>query len=158
MDIFKEIMENVSSVLPKEKWEQMKEKQFHLGIFTEPYLSYMLEGKKTIESRFSKNRIAPYQQISKDDIVFIKKSGGDVVGYFTIKKIEFYDLERIPIAQIKKRYQKELCVSDSFWKLKAHSHYATLIFIDELSLLKPFSIHKKGMQTWLVSKNDALEK
>lgn len=45
----------------------------HLGVFTEPCLTYMLEGKKTIESRFSKHKIAPFYQIKKEDIVFIKK-------------------------------------------------------------------------------------
>ncbi len=34
----------------------------------------MLEGKKTIESRFSKNKIAPYEKIAKDDIVLVRKS------------------------------------------------------------------------------------
>ncbi len=32
----------------------------------------------TIESRFSKNKIMPYKQITKEDVVFVKKSSGNV--------------------------------------------------------------------------------
>lgn len=45
--------------------------KFHLGVFAEPYLALMINGMKTIESRFSKNRTAPYERIAKDDIVFV---------------------------------------------------------------------------------------
>lgn len=64
----------------------------HLGIFSEPYLTYMLDGKKTIESRFSKNRILPYNQISKEDVVIVKKFSGDVLAYFTVKEVLFFSL------------------------------------------------------------------
>ena len=32
----------------------------HLAILLEPYLKFILEGSKTVESRFSRHRIAPY--------------------------------------------------------------------------------------------------
>lgn len=122
----------------------------HLGVFTEPCLTYMLEGKKTIESRFSKRKIAPYYQIKKEDIVLIKKSSGPVIGYFTIKDILFFDLGETSIEEIKRKYQKELCVSNEFWEEKQNSNYATLIFIDKIICFEPVSIHKKGMQSWIV--------
>lgn len=125
----------------------------HLGIFTEPCLTYMLEGKKTIESRFSKHKIAPYYQIKKEDIVLIKKSSGPVIGYFTIKDILFFDLKEVSIEEIRRKYQKELCVSNEFWKEKQNSNYATLIFIDKITCFEPINVHKKGMQSWIVIQN-----
>ncbi len=35
----------------------------HLAVMHEPYLSYVLEGRKTIESRFSRHRVAPFDQV-----------------------------------------------------------------------------------------------
>ena len=32
----------------------------HVAIVNEPFLGYIKNGKKTIESRFTKNKIAPY--------------------------------------------------------------------------------------------------
>ncbi len=91
----------------------------------------------------------PYDKITKDDIVIVKKSSGNVVGYFTIKDIKFFDLNTTNIAEIKNKYNEELCVSENFWLEKQNSNYATLIFIKEIHLLKPFKINKKGMSTWL---------
>lgn len=130
--------------------EIIKKSRLHLGIFTEPCLTYMINGEKTIESRFSKNKIAPYNQISKNDIVLVKKSGGDIIAYFTIKEVLFFDLSKYSINEIRNKYEKELCVNDEFWKIKQNSNYATLIKIDKIYNLKPFHISKKGMQTWIV--------
>ena len=83
--MYDEIIENLKKQLSNNDLKKIKNKRLHLGIFSEPYLTYMLEGNKTIESRFSKNKIAPYKKISKEDIVLLKKSSGKIVGYFTIK-------------------------------------------------------------------------
>ncbi len=147
--MYNEIIKNLENQLSDNNIDKIKNKRIHLGIFSEPYLTYMLEGKKTIESRFSKNKVAPYNQITKDDIVIIKKSGDDVLGYFTIKDVLFFDLNNISIEEIKLKYNKQLCVDETFWVNKKNSNYATLIIINELFKLKPFHINKKGMQTWI---------
>lgn len=146
--MYREIIKN----LPNDIKEKIKDKKCHLGVFAEPYLTLMLDGQKTIESRFSKKRVAPFNQITKDDIVFIKKSSGNVLGYLTIKEVIFFDLNITQIDDIRKRYGKRLCVTESFWDQKKDSHYATLIIIDEVIRLDPFKINKKGMQTWIVLK------
>ncbi|MBR2008651.1 MAG: ASCH domain-containing protein, partial [Peptococcaceae bacterium] len=111
--------------------------------------TYLLNGKKTIESRISKYKIAPYNKIDKDDIVFVKKPGGDILAYFTIKEILFIELEDVNISEIKHKYNDRLCVDEKFWISKKDSKYATLIFINDLVKLQPFHINKKGMQTWI---------
>ncbi len=147
--MYDEIFNNLEKQLPISEINELRNKTIHLGIFSEPYLTYMLEGKKTIESRFSKNKIIPYNQITKNDIVIIKKSSGDVLGYFTIKDVLFFDLNTISIEEIKSKYNKQLCVDETFWISKRNSNYATLIIIDNLLKLNPFHINKKGMQTWI---------
>lgn len=144
-----EIFENLEGQLSRRDLEEIKKKSVHLGIFTEPYLTLMLEGKKTIESRFSKNRIAPYEKVDKGDVVIVKKSGGKVVAYFIVEDVMFFDLNKTPIGDIKEKYGSKLLVTDEFWALKQNSNYATLINIGELVNLKPFSVKKKGMQTWI---------
>lgn len=150
--MYNEIKEELSKQLSKDEYTKLENKTWHLGIFTEPCLSYMMIGKKTIESRFSKNKIVPYNKITKDDVVFIKKSGGNILGYLTIKEILFFDLNITSIFDIRKKYAKELCVDESFWEQKKDSNYATLIIIDSIVKLQPFKINKKGMQTWLILK------
>lgn len=144
-----EILSNLKQQLDKDVYDVMSGKNIHLGVFSEPCLTYMLNGKKTIESRISKNKIAPYQKILKDDVVIVKKSGGEVVAYFTIKDVKFIDLKEVSINEIKDKYNKELCVSEEFWEEKRDSSYATLMFIDKLVKFEPFKIKKRGMQTWV---------
>lgn len=152
--MYKEIIENLKQQLSQEELNKMTKSNIHLGIFTEPYLTYMLEGKKTIESRFSKNKILPYNEISKNDIVIVKKSSGNVVAYFTIKEVLFFNLKETPINEIKNKYGKELCVEENFWLSKKDSNYATLIIIDNIVKLNPFHINKKGMQIWIKLKKE----
>lgn len=106
--MYDEIINNLKKQLPISELNKLKGKNIHLGVFSYPYLTYMLEGKKTIESRFSKNKVAPYNQITDDDIVIIKKSSGDVLGYFTIKNLLFFDLNTISISVVLNHYHQLL--------------------------------------------------
>ncbi len=150
--MYDEIIENIKTQLSPNELENIKQSTIHLGVFTEPYLTFMLDGKKTIESRFSKNRILPFEHIGKSDIVFLKKSSGNVVGYMTIRDILFIDLTKTSLEEIKHKYGNRLCVDESFWQAKRDSKYATLLFIDKITKLAPFHVTKKGMQTWLIVK------
>ena len=147
--MYDEIIQNLAKQISSEDLEILKGHDFHLGVFSEPYLSCMLDGKKTVESRFSKNKILPYKGICKDDIVIVKKSSGDILAYFTIKDIKFFDLRKDKIEEIKVKYNKQLCVDNEFWINKQNSNYTTLIFIDKIVKLKPFHINKREMQTWI---------
>lgn len=147
--MYEEVINGIKKQVSTQELELIKNSELHLGVFSEPCLTYMLEGKKTIESRFSKKKCLPWNGIDPKSIVFVKKSGGDVVAYFKIKEIHFFDLEEYKIENIKKKYSRELCVDDNFWELKKNSKYATLIFIKEIVKIKPFKVTKKGMNTWL---------
>ncbi len=146
------MLEQILEHLKKEEIIKIKSKTIHLGIFAPPFDAYILNGQKTIESRFTKNKVLPYQKVKEDDIVFMKKSSGPIIAYFTVKKVLFFDLTKTPIETLKEKYNQELCVNEEFWLQKANSRYATLIWVKDLVLVKPFKISKKGMQTWLVLK------
>ena len=144
--MYQEIIDKIKQQIDLD-WEN---KTIHLGVFSEPYLTYMLKKEKTIESRFSKNKIAPYNKVKKEDIILVKKSSGNVVAFFTVKEIIQYNLNEVAIEEIKSKYQKQLCLEDKFWNQKRNSNYVVLIKIDEIKVIEPFSIPKKGMQTWIV--------
>ncbi len=148
--MYNEILKCLQEQIEQQEWEKIKNKTYHLGVFIEPYLTYMLNGKKTIESRFSKNKIMPYNQIFKEDVVIVKKSSGNIVAYFTIKEVLFFNLNETSIEEIKAKYNKQLCVDENFYFSKRNCNYATLIVIDQIKKINPFPIKKKGMQTWVV--------
>lgn len=54
--MYEEIIKKLKQQLPNEKLDEIKKHNIHLGVFAEPYLTYILEGKKTIESSLVKIR------------------------------------------------------------------------------------------------------
>lgn len=125
----------------------------HLAIFKGDGAEKILSGSKTIESRFSRGKIAPYGAISAGDLVYIKKSGRDLIGQFKVKKVIFYDgLGVEDIGEIKEKFGKELAVDEGYWKGKENAKFGTLIFIGESSrfLTSPIKLKKKDLRGWAV--------
>src|SRR2546425_6317559 len=65
----------------------------HLAVLVEPYLQFILDGQKTVESRFSVHRCAPYQRVHRGDVVLLKQAGGPIVGLCQIANSWFYRLD-----------------------------------------------------------------
>lgn len=122
----------------------------HLAVFHEPYLGYILDGKKTVESRFSINRISPFGRVSDSDIVLLKRASGPICGACTISRVWNYDLTEIDIDFIKQRFSKRLCLtSTDFWGKKTTANYATLMLIESVFQFVPFSINKRDRRSWI---------
>lgn len=129
--------------------------QYHLAILTQPWLELILDGKKTIESRFTKIRCAPYAKIDIGDIVYLKESGGPVKGQFTASEVETYtDLTLEMLNEINRCYHRDIFVDSQFqefWKKWSASKYATLIHVDNVIAYKnPFPFPKKDARAWVV--------
>jgi ASC-1-like (ASCH) protein len=142
------------SVSNKSFWEEKfssNSHQLHLGIFIEPYLTFILEGRKTIESRFSINRCAPYKKVKNGDILLVKASGGNVVAIAEIQRNWSYILDEQSWEEIHE-FKDALCIIDpKFWEQKKKASYATLMqLINVESLQKPFKFHKRDRRGWIV--------
>src|SRR4051794_23702908 len=81
----------------------------HLAVFVEPYLDYVLSGRKTIESRFSVVRCPPYRRVQPGDAVLLKASGGPVVGLCQVRQTWFYRLDPDSWQFIRKEFTEALC-------------------------------------------------
>lgn len=124
----------------------------HLAIFIGDYIEKILTGEKTIEGRFSIDKILPYGQVKKGDIIFLKQSGGMIVGEVEADNVLYYEgLNAEAIGKIRKEYNQELCAADGFWQAKANSHYVTLIFIkNPKRYLAPMRSKKHDRRAWVV--------
>lgn len=124
----------------------------HLAIFTGDLAEEILIGVKTIESRFSKAKIAPFGLVSAGDIVYIKPTGKDIVGQFEVDKVIFYDGLTVPdVEKIRLEYGDKIAADREFWKGKRGSKYASLIFIKQSTrfLVSPVKIEKKDQRGWM---------
>lgn len=121
----------------------------HLGIFTEPYLQAIYEERKTMESRFSKNRIAPYDRIASGDLVLVKRAVGAVEAAFTVGAVRQYRLPETPLENLRAAYGAALCADEAFWRCKAESRCAVLLEIRGLVRFAPFRVEKRGRAAWV---------
>ena len=75
---------------PIPDWQLITERKginimkYHLAILTPGWIDLILDGSKTIESRFTKVRCAPFGKVHEGDSVYLKESGGLVKGMFRV--------------------------------------------------------------------------
>jgi hypothetical protein len=125
----------------------------HLGIFREPYLTYIMEGKKRIETRFAKRPCAPFERIAAGDVVMLKPVGGDVVALCEIQQVWFYRLDAEAFAFIKDRFGKLICPADgSFWTERESKNVATLMLVKNVLPINKVQIKKRDRRGWVVYK------
>lgn len=123
----------------------------HVGVFIEPYLQLVLDGKKTLESRFSINRTAPYGKVVDGDLLLLKRSGGPIVGICQIAHAWSYELDAAAWDTLKTQHARELCIqSPAFWEQKRHANYATLMQVRHVRPIEPaIAFVKSDRRGWL---------
>lgn len=123
----------------------------HLAILVEPYLQYIVEGRKTIESRFSRNKTAPWKRVRRGDVILLKRSGGPIVGYCEVSEVMYFQLDPGVLERIKDEHGREICAPDEFWKDKEKSSYATLLRIKNvIQLSTGIMLKKNDQRAWIV--------
>ncbi len=123
----------------------------HLAVFIEPYLSYVMQGRKTVESRFSQRRYPPYGRVSQGDLVLIKKSGGPIVGVCEIGDVWYYQLDPDSWAELRNSFTTALCAQDpAFWEARAAASFATLMRVTAVQPLNPIVCTKRDRRGWIV--------
>lgn len=122
----------------------------HLAIFVEPYLSAVLDGRKTVESRFALHKCAPYKRVETGDIILLKKSGGPVVGITLAAGRHFYELEAGDLKQIRREYStKMFAEDDEFWSSRANKRFATLIDLTDTVRIDEMTVEKRDRRGWV---------
>ena len=124
----------------------------HLAILLEPYLQYILDGTKTVESRFSKNRIAPYNMVEPGDVVLLKKvAAKSISGVCVVRRVWFYQLNPETWSQIRDGFSKALRADDpSFWNRRETAQFATLMRIAEVYPLPYIEVPKRDRRGWVI--------
>lgn len=120
----------------------------HIACMVEPYLGYILEGKKTIESRFSKPLIPPYQRVTVGDVVLLK--AGAVTASFRVASTEFIELNGREFNRLIVDYGDAICADGEFWAARADKRYATLLGISDVRQLTPLKVDKRDRRGWMV--------
>lgn len=123
----------------------------HIAIMRQPLFDMVLNKQKTIESRWSQNKIAPYGKIKVGDEILFKETGKDVIATTIVKDVKFYELTPEIADNIKLKYGKEIC-TDKFdnWETYRNKKYCTLIWLDDIKTIEPLKVKKSNGAGWLI--------
>ncbi|HAM96826.1 MAG: hypothetical protein US29_C0030G0009 [candidate division WS6 bacterium GW2011_GWF1_36_8] len=107
----------------------------------------IINGTKTIESRWYVNKTKPWNSIKVGERVFFKNSGEPITVSAVVSKVlQFDNLDETQFRNIMKEYGDGIQVIereyDEYYQSK---NYCILVFLKDVKQLeKPFNISKKG--------------
>ncbi len=138
-------LENLSASAPPQF-------SIHLAVLLEPYLRFILDGSKTVESRFSKNRIPPFRSVEQGDVILLKRAAASAIsGVCVVSRVWFYQLDVDSWDEIRDRFTVALRAEHpSFWEQRETAQYATLMRISEVQILPPIEVPKRDRRGWVV--------
>jgi hypothetical protein len=125
--------------------------QAHIAVMREPYLSYVLAGRKSIESRFTRVQAPPYGRVRADDVLLLKQVAGPVTALATVVAADFYVLDPPTFQRLRDRFAAALCASDpQFWDERRDARFATLLRLGEVLPIAPLAVDKRDRRGWVV--------
>ena len=123
----------------------------HLAVLLEPFLQHVLEGTKTVESRFSVRQAAPYGRVKAGDVLLLKRVGGPVVGMCEVANVWQYDVDPESLSELRSEFAAALCAQDpEFWDERSSASFATLMRLRNVRLLPPIRVEKRDRRGWVV--------
>ena len=126
----------------------------HIAILRQPFFDMVLNGQKTIESRWSMHRVAPYNKINIGDEILLKETGKDVTAKAIVKDVKFYELTPLIAEKIRKEYNKQIGI-DYFedWYSTTQKKYCTLIWLDKVNKIEPIKVPRSNGAGWIIFKD-----
>jgi hypothetical protein len=122
----------------------------HLAILVEPWLSRILHGSKTIESRWSQRKTVPYGAVAVGDVILLKAASGPIRGICEVAETWFFDIETTGLQVIRDRFGEAIGGDEAFWKSVEGSRYVTLVAVREARTLAPIACPKRDRRGWVV--------
>lgn len=108
----------------------------HLAILHKRYLDAILDGRKTIESRLSRTRRAPFGCVRAGDVVYFKESGGPVRALARVARVRsIAGLTPTRIESLRRAHGGAIGAEAGYWRSKRASRYATLLWLRDTAAL-----------------------
>ncbi|MDD4157739.1 MAG: hypothetical protein PHY08_14340 [Candidatus Cloacimonetes bacterium] len=122
----------------------------HIAILRQPFFDMILNGSKTIESRFSFNKVVPYEKVNIGDEILLKQTGKDVTAKAIVKDVEYYELNPKIVEEIRLKYGKVIG-TDKFedWEITKAKKYCTLIWLTGVKRIEPIKVPKSHGAGWM---------
>lgn len=125
----------------------------HLAIVDSHTLTMILDGNKTVETRFSLTKSAPFGRIKPGDIILFKISGGAIAGVARASRVKSYcDLTEDLVQFLEEQFNDAIQAKRDYWQKKKTARYGTLVELTDVRKARPTSMpfKKKDKRGWVV--------
>ncbi len=123
----------------------------HLAILQQPYLDMIIDRTKYIESRFSKNRVAPYGIVQEGDVLVLKKSSGPIMALARVGQVEYFEnLARGDLETYVENRADGLQISSDWLEKKRNSNYISFFHIQAVRRIPDTPLQKTDRRPWVV--------
>ncbi|MCC7146360.1 MAG: ASCH domain-containing protein [Phycisphaeraceae bacterium] len=132
----------------------------HVAILLPRYLSLILAGRKTIESRLTRSKRPPFGCVAAGDVIYFKRSGGPYQAKAVVERVRYFsNLTPAGVRQIHRQFGSLIGGEPAYWQSKSTSRYATLIWLKNVQPVHAGpAIPSSGWQAWWVLKDSASTK
>lgn len=114
----------------------------------------VLSGEKTIESRWSMKKVAPYDKVKVGDELLLKRTSHDVTATAIVKDVKYFDLTPQIADEIKAKWNKEIGIYKfENWNLYRNKRYCTLIWLEDVKQIEPLKVKRSNGSGWIVLKD-----
>lgn len=127
----------------------LQQNDIHIAIMRERFYRAIIDGTKTVESRFSRNRCAPYQTVTEGDVIMFKKTCEPITALSKVESVWYFDLRETPLESIVESYADQIAADDEFWDQKSHCAYASLMLLTDTIEISPIKCHKRDRRGWI---------
>jgi len=132
----------------------------HIAIMNKSWklIPKILDGSKTIESRWYVNRVKPWNSINPGDHIYFKNSGEPITASAEVSKVlQLDNLDKTKFTEIMKEYADNIqLLSREYNEYYQSQNYCILIFLKDAKPLQPFNVSKKGFGSacaWMCVEN-----
>jgi len=124
----------------------------HLAIFLKKTAEKVLAGEKEVELRLSQHKVLPYGAVAKEDVIYVKNSGGKIIGQVTVDNVLYYDhIDSDIFRNLRHEYEEASLMDKDFWDKKRNSSFASIIFLkNPIKFLAPLAFQKHDRRPWVI--------
>lgn len=105
----------------------------HIAIVRGEYAEPILIGTKTIESRLTKTRKAPFGRIRIGERIYFKKSSGPFFATAIVSAVhEFESLTEQLVEDLRELFDDRVLGGDVYWSQRSGSRFAVFVELDRV--------------------------
>lgn len=125
----------------------------HIVELGKDQITMLLRGSKTIEPKFMKEKMPPYESINEDDTIYFQVKDGYAVAKANVSKVENYcNLTPDRVVGLIEDNKEQLCPTERMVEKASKSKFGTFVWLNQLQEIRPFRIKRDyGTTTnWMI--------